>query len=80
MLDLNEVSFLHHVESRWLLLLPAVERVKKQFPALLECFLKLPDSVNDITKNDGYKRNYGFTHILRDYGSAIFPRICEGNV
>ena len=35
-LDLDEIVFLRHVESRWLSLLPAVERVKSQLPALLE--------------------------------------------
>ena len=34
-LDLDEIVFLRHVESRWLSLLPAVERVKSQLPALL---------------------------------------------
>ena len=37
-LDLEEIVFLRHVESRWLSLLPAVERVKSQLPALLEYF------------------------------------------
>ena len=55
-LDHDEVAFLHHVESRWLSLLPAVERVKKQFPAGLEYFCKLPDSDKNITKNDRYKK------------------------
>ena len=41
-LDLDEVVFLRHVESRWLSLLPAVEKVKAQIPALLEYFKKLP--------------------------------------
>ena len=35
-LDLDEIVFLHHVESRWLFLLPAIERVRNQFPALLD--------------------------------------------
>ena len=35
-LDLDEVALLYQIESRWLSLLPAVEKVKKQFPALLE--------------------------------------------
>ena len=54
-LDLDEVAFLCHVESRWLSLLPAVERVKKHFPALLEYLHKLPDSDKNVTKNDRYK-------------------------
>ena len=37
-LDLEEIVFLRHVESRWLSFLPAVERVKSQLPALLEYF------------------------------------------
>ena len=41
-LDLEEILFLRHVESRWLSLLPAVERLKSQLPALLEYFTKLP--------------------------------------
>ena len=49
-LDLDEVVFLHHVEFRWLSLLPAIERVRNQFPALLDCFKKLPDSEKNIAK------------------------------
>ena len=37
-LDLDEVVFLRHVESRWLSPLPGAERVNDQFPALLEYF------------------------------------------
>ena len=35
-LDLDEVVFLHHVESIWLSLSPAIERVRNQFPALID--------------------------------------------
>ena len=55
-LGLDEVVFLQHVESRWLSLLPAVERVKEQFPALLEYFSKLPEVDKKIKANDKYKR------------------------
>ena len=44
------------MESRWLSLLPAVERVKEQFPALLEYFNKLPEVDKKIKANDKYKR------------------------
>ena len=37
-LDLDEVIFLHHVESRWLSLLPAIEKVRNQFPVLQDYF------------------------------------------
>ena len=54
-LDLDEVVFLHHVESRWLSLLPTIERVRNQFPVLQDYFKKLPDSDKNIAKNVGYK-------------------------
>ena len=44
------------MESRWQSLLPAVERVKEQFPALLEYFNKLPEVDKKIKANDEYKR------------------------
>ena len=44
------------MQSRWLSLLPAIERVRKQYPALKEYFKKLPDSDKNITKNARYKR------------------------
>ena len=47
-LDLEEIVFLRHVESRWLSLLLAAERVKSQLPALLEYFKKLPDTDKKI--------------------------------
>ena len=37
-------------------LLPAVERVKEQFAALLEYFNKLPEVDKKIKANDKYKR------------------------
>ena len=55
-LDLEEIVFLRHVESRWLSLLPAVERVKSQLPALLEYFKKLPDTDKKIKSNARYKK------------------------
>ena len=42
--------------SWWLSLIPAIERVRKQFPALKEYFRKLPDSDKNIAKNARYKR------------------------
>ena len=42
-LNLDEFVFLWHVQSWWLSLIPAIERVMKQFPALKEYFRKLPD-------------------------------------
>ena len=51
-LYLEEIVFLRHVESRWLSLLPAVERVKSQLPALLEYFKKLPDTDKKIKSNE----------------------------
>ena len=55
-LNLNEFVFLQHVQSQWLSLIPAIERVRKQFPALKEYFRKLPDSDKNIAKNARYKR------------------------
>ena len=55
-LDLDEIVFLRHVESRWLSLLPAVERVKSQLPALLEYFEKLLDTDKKINSNERYKK------------------------
>ena len=34
--NLDEFVILWHVQSRWLSLIPAIERVRKQFPALKE--------------------------------------------
>ena len=53
-LDLDEIVFLRCVESRWLSLLPAVE--KSQLPALLEYFKKLPDTDKKINSNERYKK------------------------
>ena len=55
-LNLDEFVFLRHVQSRWLSLIPAIERVRKQFSALKEYFRKLPDSDKNIAKNARYKR------------------------
>ena len=49
-LNLDEFVFLWHVQ------IPAIERVRKQFPALKEYFRKLPDSDKNIAKNARYKR------------------------
>ena len=48
-LNLDEFVFLWHVQ------IPAIERVRKQFPALKEYFRKLPDSDKNIAKNARYK-------------------------
>ena len=55
-LNLDEFVFLRHVQSRWLSLIPAIERVRKQFSALKEYFRKLPDSDKNIAKNARYKQ------------------------
>ena len=55
-LNPDEFVFLRHVQSQWLSLIPAIERVRKQFPALKENFRKLPDSDKNIAKNARYKR------------------------
>ena len=39
----------------WLSLLPAIERVRNQFPILLDYFKKLLDSDKNIAKNDRCK-------------------------
>ena len=59
-LDLDEVVFLRHVESRWLSLLPAAERVKDQFPAPLEYFKRLPEADRKIRGNERYRRIMSF--------------------
>ena len=55
-LNLDEFVFLWHVQSQWLSLIPAFERVREQFPALKEYFRKLPDSDKNIAKNARYKQ------------------------
>lgn len=55
-LDLDEIVFNRHVESRWLSLLPAIEKVKSQMPALQEYFKKLPDADKKVKSNERYKR------------------------
>ena len=55
-LNLDEFNFLWHVQSQWLSLIPEIERVRKQFPALKEYFRKLPDSDKNIVKNARYKQ------------------------
>ena len=52
--------FLRHVESRWLSLLPAAERVKDQFPTILEYFKKLPEADKKIKGNETYRRIRSF--------------------
>ena len=52
----DEFVFLQHVQSWWPSLIPAIERVRKQFPALKEYFRKLPDLDKNIAKNARYKR------------------------
>ena len=55
-LNLDEFLFLWHVQSQWLSLIPAIERVRKQFLALKEYFRMLPDSDKNIAKNARYKQ------------------------
>ena len=55
-LNLDEFVFLQHLQSWWLSLIPAIERVRKQFPALKEYFRKLPDSDKNTAKNARYKQ------------------------
>ena len=50
---------MRHVESRLLSLLPAAERVKDQFPALLE-YKKLPEADKKIKGNERYRRIMSF--------------------
>ena len=50
-LNLDEFIFMQHVQSWWLSLISAIERVRKQFHALKEYFRKLPDSDKNIAKN-----------------------------
>ena len=54
-LNLDEFVFLWHVQSWWLSLIPAIERVRKRFPELKEHFRKLPDLDKNIAKNARYK-------------------------
>ena len=55
-LNLDEFVFLWNVQSWWLSLIPAFERVRKQFPALKGYFRKLPDSDKNLAKNARYKQ------------------------
>ena len=55
-LVLGQVVLLRHVESRWLLLLQAAERVKDQFPALLKYFKKLWEADKEIKGIERYRR------------------------
>ena len=59
-LDMDEVVFLRHVESRWLSQLPAAERVKDQFPSLLEYFKQLPEADKKIKENERYRMIMSF--------------------
>ena len=76
-LDLDEKVFLRHVESRWLSLLPAVERVKGQYPALLEYFKKLPDTDKKIKSNREIQEDNGLTDSPRDNSSVVFPPVSK---
>ena len=73
-LGLEEVVFLQHVESRWLSLLPAVERVKEQFPALLEYFNKLPEADKKIK---AIQKDHVYLNISWNHSSALLPARCE---
>ena len=54
-LELDEVNFVRHVQSRWLTLLPAVDRVISQMSGLREYFLKTL-ALKSTEKSDRYKR------------------------
>ena len=73
-LDLHEVVFLRHVGSRWLSLLPAAERVKDQFPALLEYFKKLLEADRKIKENERYRRIMSF---LTSPETVVQPYVLE---
>ena len=50
-------TFLRHVDSRWLTLLPAVQRIHKQLPLLKKYFKEfLPKNDKRIQKNVSFKR------------------------
>ncbi|KAJ8033350.1 hypothetical protein HOLleu_23560 [Holothuria leucospilota] len=53
-LELDEVNFVRHVQSRWLTLLPAVDRVISQMSGLREYFLKTL-ALRSTEKSDRYK-------------------------
>lgn len=60
-LDLPQHSFLRHVESRWLSLKPAAERIDKNWAAIESYFLKqLPEKAKegDRTAKDAMKMKY----------------------
>ena len=54
-LDLEERFFIRHVQSRWLTLGPATERVLANYTAITEYFLK-HISGKEFEKNDKYRR------------------------
>ena len=54
-LGLDELVLLHHVQSRWLSLVPALQRVISMKAALVKLFVdELPKNDKNITKNDKY--------------------------
>lgn len=58
-LNLEELKFLRHVESRWLSLVPAVQRILNQFDAIVKYFKDfLPKTDTNSTKSDRFKRLY----------------------
>ena len=54
-LDFEEINFVRHVQSRWLTLLPAVERVLKNYSAVKKYFLEeIPKQKEKmVLNNDG---------------------------
>ena len=55
----------------WLSLLPAAERVKDQYPALLEYFKKLLEGDKKIKGK--VQEDYEFFNMSSDNGSAVLP-------
>ena len=54
-LGLSDLVLLHHVQSRWLSLVPAIQRVMSMKTALLKLFVdQLPKNDKNITNNDKY--------------------------
>ena len=54
-LGLDELVLLRHVQSRWLSLVPALQRVISMKAALVKLFVdELPKNDKNITKNDKY--------------------------
>ena len=53
--SLEKLKFLRHVDSRWLTLLPALRRIREQFPAIKKYFLDfIPKNEKVTTKTKRY--------------------------